>query len=352
MKPEVSIIVPVYNSEQYLNQCIDSLLNQTLNNIEIICVNDGSSDGSLRILKEYAARDSRIIIIDQPNQGVSVARNAGIKRIQGLYFMFVDSDDWLDESTCEEMYGAAISNNADCVMCSYVKEFSDHSVPNLIFDEDFFVWDKETVVSNFHRRLYGPIADELRHPESMDILVSPCMQLFKHSKYSEISFFDIREIGTFEDGLYQMDIYSNCDKFVYVGNTFYHYRKTNEDSITTSYKIGFVNKWMFLFEKMKRNIVQSKLSSEYKQALDNRICLSMIGLGLNQIKSDDGIINDAKALRKVLNTPQISEAFRRLDTSYFPVHWKLFFSLCKHGHALMLVLMLSTIEFLRKRVKK
>ena len=87
---QVSIIVPVYNVEKYLSKCLESLINQTLKDIEIICVNDGSTDNSLSILKEYANKDSRIKIIDKQNEGVSVARNTGIEVATGEYLMFVD----------------------------------------------------------------------------------------------------------------------------------------------------------------------------------------------------------------------------------------------------------------------
>lgn len=94
---KVSIIVPVYNVEKYLKRCLDSLVNQTLKDIEIICVNDGSTDGSLAILDEYVRNDDRIVVINQENSGQSVARNRGIDVAKGEYIGFVDSDDWVSE---------------------------------------------------------------------------------------------------------------------------------------------------------------------------------------------------------------------------------------------------------------
>ncbi len=111
--PLVSVIIPVYNVEQYLRQCLDSVVNQTLRNIEIICVNDGSTDGSLEILKEYAKDDSRIIVIDKENEGVSATRNKGIETARGEYIGFVDSDDWIDLNYYEVLYNAAKIQDAD-----------------------------------------------------------------------------------------------------------------------------------------------------------------------------------------------------------------------------------------------
>lgn len=117
--PEISIIIAVYNVEKYLRKCLDSLINQTFNNIEIICINDGSTDNSLKILKEYKAKDDRIIIVEQENQGPGVARNKGIDIAQGKYIMFVDPDDWLELNACELAYNQIEKNNNDFVIFDY-----------------------------------------------------------------------------------------------------------------------------------------------------------------------------------------------------------------------------------------
>src|SRR5215469_13757361 len=107
MQPIISIIIPVYNVEPYLRQCLDSVVNQTMRDIQIICVNDGSPDNSRAILQEYANRDSRIEIIDKPNGGQSSARNAAYPHIRGKYTLFVDSDDWIERDLCEKTYRKA-----------------------------------------------------------------------------------------------------------------------------------------------------------------------------------------------------------------------------------------------------
>lgn len=110
---KVSVIIPVYNTEKYLKSCLDSVIIQTLSDIEIICINDGSTDNSLTILEEYANKDDRIKIINQKNQGVSEARNNGIKFAKSDYFILLDSDDSIENTTCEKSYNAIKKNNAD-----------------------------------------------------------------------------------------------------------------------------------------------------------------------------------------------------------------------------------------------
>ena len=114
---KVSVVIPVYNVENYLSECLDSVINQTLKDIEIICVNDGSTDNSLAILKEYAQKDERIKIITQQNQGGAIARNNGLKKIIGEYVIFLDSDDVFDLTMLEKMYNRAVETSADVTVC-------------------------------------------------------------------------------------------------------------------------------------------------------------------------------------------------------------------------------------------
>lgn len=123
---KVSVIVPVYNVEKYLRQCLDSLVNQTLTDIEIICINDGSTDGSLAILEDYASKDKRIRLISQENQGQGVARNKGIELSSGEYIGFVDPDDWVEYGMFENLYKAAKVHNADLAEAMY-SEYYEYS---------------------------------------------------------------------------------------------------------------------------------------------------------------------------------------------------------------------------------
>ena len=118
---KVSIIVPVYNVEKFLEKCLNSLINQTLKDIEIICINDGSTDNSLNILKSFSEKDSRITIIDKQNEGLSVARNTGMNIAKGEYIGFVDSDDWVDLDFYEKLYNSAINNSADISTASIIR---------------------------------------------------------------------------------------------------------------------------------------------------------------------------------------------------------------------------------------
>ncbi len=158
--PKVSIIVPVYNVEEYLPKCLDSLVTQTLSDIEIICVNDGSTDNSLQILEQYARDDFRIKIVNQSNSGIGVVRNNALDLAQGEYIGFVDSDDWVSEKMFEILYSTAKKFDCDFVEESFYsfkngnvqkcditnlpvnKVFNSKDIENYIFSSPKVVWNK------------------------------------------------------------------------------------------------------------------------------------------------------------------------------------------------------------------
>lgn len=127
-KPKVSIIVPVYNVEKFLEKSMDSLINQTLDDIEIIAIDDGSTDSSLKILKEYEEKYNNIRVYTKENGGLSDARNYGLQYVQGEYVAFLDSDDYVDDTLYEKMYNQAIEKKADYVECDFIWEYPDKNI--------------------------------------------------------------------------------------------------------------------------------------------------------------------------------------------------------------------------------
>lgn len=149
---KVSIIVPIYNVENYLEKCLDSLTGQSLNDIEILAVNDGSTDSSLKILENYASKDPRIVVLDKENGGLSDARNYAFPYIHGEYVGFIDSDDYVDPKMYEVMYNRAIETSSDIVECNLHHTFDDyedteigrhiHDKKELIMNGRSVVWNK------------------------------------------------------------------------------------------------------------------------------------------------------------------------------------------------------------------
>ena len=156
---KISIIIPVYNSEDFLSQCLDSIIDQSLKEIEIICINDGSTDNSLNILEDYANKDKRIVIIDKVNEGTGKARNIAIEQASGEYLYFVDSDDWIEERTCENLYSISKKYNLDLLQTTsfnLIKESTEKTkITDFIEKHGYNVISGKEFSANNYTRSYA-----------------------------------------------------------------------------------------------------------------------------------------------------------------------------------------------------
>lgn len=235
---KVSIIIPVYNAEKYLDNCLNSVVNQTLSSIEIIIVNDGSNDASLSICEKYAIRDNRINIINKKNEGVSIARNTGIEFATGEYIMFVDSDDWIDLNMCEVMVNEIISKDADIVFCNHIKEYNDKSKREEFDSKREFIGNN-AVKSDIILPLIEEDDGDIHHKRAS--FRSPWGKLFKRSiiMNNNIRFNKNLIIG--EDFIFDLEYLKYCSRVSMDERNLYHYR-INEDSVLVRYK---ENPWRF-----------------------------------------------------------------------------------------------------------
>lgn len=150
----ISIIVPIYNVEKYLNKCIDSIINQTYKNIEIILINDGSEDNSGKICDKYAKEDSRIKVIHKKNGGLSDARNVGIDASQGDYIAFIDSDDWVDLYMIERLYNLIIQHKADIVQGDYIEVYDEDNILKNITKEEINFYNSNQMLEYLYGEKY------------------------------------------------------------------------------------------------------------------------------------------------------------------------------------------------------
>lgn len=341
---KVSIIIPVYNVAEYLPKCLESAVGQSYKNTEIICVDDGSTDSSPAILSEFAEKDSRIRIIHQENQGLSGARNTGISCATGDYIDFLDGDDWIDLHTIGQAVDAAEKNHADVVMWGYVREFPAGPSEKKIFDSDK-IFDKSQTKNLIQRRIVGLVGEELSNPENADAIVTAWGKLYRRDIITEnhIEFVDTKLIGT-EDALFNLYYFGFAEKSVFINKPFNHYRKDNETSLTKKYKPKLFSQWSLLYDKMQ-NYISGK-GEAFETAFYNRVCLSMIGLGLNELCNPGGASERIKNIKKILSSERYVEAYRRLDMSFFPIHWKLFFTLCRRRQSAGVYALLCAIQFM------
>lgn len=354
MKPKVSIVVPIFNVEAYLGRCLDSLLSQTMEDIEIIAVNDGSTDASLHILQQYADQDQRIVVINKENGGVSSARNEGIHAAQGDYIGFVDPDDWVDQEMYEAMYSEAMAEKADVVMCTYFREFGTHSKEKVFPLPEKVCYRQEEVQDNMLRRLIGPLKEEIANPEFLDAWGTVWSKLYRADiiRQNGLRFIDLQVIGTNEDSLFNIHAFYHIQKFVFMNKPYYHYWRVNNTSVTSGYKPDLKEKWFSLYDSIESFIADKQLPTEYASALNNRICLNMLGLGLNTISMSNqtSAIMKIRKMDTILKDHRIKQSFKQFDTAYCSMVWKVFYLCAKFRFTIGFYFMLLTIDRLRKMI--
>lgn len=348
--PTISIIVPVYNVEKYLEEALQSLINQTYHDLQIICIDDGSTDASPGILQEFAETDSRVEVHTQTNQGCSAARNLAMQKARGEYLMFVDADDWLDSEACERAVSLMEEEAADLVLWAYRKEYETHS-------EEVKVWQQKKVfgpsdMPQLRRRILGLTAEEMSHPELMDSIGTLWGKLYRRKLFiaNEIRFVDIDEIGSAEDVLANLYYTAYASKAVYIPNCLYHYRKTNTDSQTRRYRPRLQEQWQHLFRRMEDWREQFDASEAARSVLYNRMAYALVGLGLNELNSDKMPWKHLSCVKQLLHAGWYRRAASRLDLRHMAPHWKVFFCFAKYRLALFTYLILTVIKrILRKR---
>lgn len=231
----ISVIIPVYNTEIYLRECLDSVIAQTLYNIEIICINDGSMDNSLKILKEYQEKDKRIKIINQENMGLSEARNAGLKVATGEYVHFLDSDDlYLDNNCLNKMYSLARINSVDILFFNIVNFYE-------------FNHDEQYPIQAYRldsKKIYTGLEILKEFLLDETVASSCCYKMFKRNIFSKLGF--KRDIY-FEDGELLLRLLPMVARIMY-DKGYYMKIRERKSSITTSFKIAYLKSLEEIFK--------------------------------------------------------------------------------------------------------
>lgn len=227
--PKVSIIVPIYNVEKYLDRCMESLLNQTLKDIEIIMVDDGSPDNCPKMCDEYAKKDTRIKVVHKKNGGLADARNAGLDVAQGRFIAFVDSDDFVKTDMYEKLYSQAVKQNADTIYCGFYKYWSEDNIKEFRNVNEITIFEGDGISTLALDFVGSPISEKKDWKYEMSVW---------HSLYSNtviqqfhIRFRSEREILS-EDIVFQELYLPHTKKVVYVPEPYYYYCYNNTSSLT------------------------------------------------------------------------------------------------------------------------
>ncbi|WP_202117298.1 glycosyltransferase family 2 protein [Clostridium chromiireducens] len=214
LKINVSVIVPVYKTENYLEKCIHSIVNQNLDNIEIIIVNDGSPDNSENIIHKFSSKYSNIIYIKKENGGLSSARNMGLKYAKGEFIGFVDSDDYIDINMYSKMFNKAVKDNSDIVICDMKYDLKGKDISNNKF-EDFGILDRNETLLRYLNHTYFR-----SHAQN---------KIYKKELFNEVNF---PEGKLFEDMATFYKLLHRSNRVSFINEKLYYYNQGNEESIT------------------------------------------------------------------------------------------------------------------------
>ena len=352
MTEKITVIIPVYNVENYLNKCLDSIIKQTYKNLEIIVVNDGSTDNSGTICQEYAQKDDRIVYIEKENGGQSEARNMGLDRMTGAYVTFVDSDDWVEIDYVENLYKKITEYQADIAVGNYYS-----------FNEAEGMYYFHILGDSYYEKVYDNVSifDNLYESQQMKsfALISVWGKLYKADLLKHLRF-DIGKLG--EDGYLNQKIYLLAEKTIYLNKGLYAYRQREGSSSRT-----WTEKWMHaLVDAMSERITLlanmgyplEKHLAVYRQMLEGSLSNGKVS-GLGETPTYKEFEAKKHLLDKLEKTKKTQKKAIVLAANYAYVDQVLttIKSICYHNRSIRFYLINSDfpnewIKQLNKRLEK
>lgn len=307
MDIKVSVVMPVYNADRYLAKSIESMLSQTLKEIELILVNDGSKDNSLRICEEYKIKDNRVTVINKKNEGACIARNTGIEKARGKYIQLVDADDYIESNMLEEQYNLAEETNAEVVMCGM----------------KFDVYQKSGQVvtsESYYKDIVLKYQDDIK-PIFMDLFDNLLFN-YTHNKLYNAEFLKSNNLKFIEwlpidqDTNFNIDVFRKLNKLTISTKSYYHYVKTFDETIVTRYHANKFKVRTFRYDRLKQLLMdwdiyneenRKKLASMYIHHVIE--CIEMF----NHDKCSLSFKEKKQQIRNILDTEQVIECISVLD---------------------------------------
>ena len=321
----ISIIVPVYNVEKYLEECIISLINQTYKNIEIIIVNDGSTDSSSELCEKLARYDNRINVVNKENAGLGLARNTGLEYVNGKYVTFIDSDDFADVDLIEKLYNGIVLSGADTCIGGFKRVNDDGKI---LYEEVYknITYSENQVIDEFLIRILGS------SPEKSDsIRMSVWNVLFSVEiiKNNKLEFCSERTYIS-EDLIFDINYYQKSKKVCIIDSNSYNYR-VNNSSLTMKYRSDKFEKCKFMYNEVCSKIKTYSLRSEailrlQRQYFVNvRTCIAQENIKISKLSYNDAIKN----IDMICNDKQLQTIIKEYPKNKIGIKQCIFLNLIK-----------------------
>lgn len=302
---KVSIIMPVFNSAKYLRQTLDSVVNQTFHDFELIAVNDGSTDNSEEILNEYKEKIEHFTIVNQLNSGVSSARNKGIDLANGKYISFLDSDDLLHKDYLKTLYEIADNNYCDIVICEYYLYYDKMNILNENIEG--------TIISENLVKKYGNKAFEYVMKQGFG--TSPCIKLYKKEILNHYSiYFDIKS-NFGEDMFFNWKLFLVSKSIIQIPYKLYGYRQ-NMNGATSKYHSHLFENYMREFSNLRKFAEKSNVDTEQLEiSIQCNLAQRIISFLRMDIRYPGNLFQKYKEVKNTVNRPEVQHAVNIYETN-------------------------------------
>lgn len=342
---KISIIVPVYNAEKYLEECLDSLIEQTYKNIEIILIDDGSTDKSACICDEYAEKDKRVKILHQKNSGVSVARNKGLDKHTGDYVMFVDSDDWIEPNTCEILINKITAEKKDLLIYNYYLERKNFSEKN----SDFMCDNDVNFLQKIQAKLLAPTIN-IENIKCNGISLA-CTKIISSKILKKSRFLFEGKKALFEDGLFYYLLFEENINVGIVNEHLYHYRIIST-SATHAYNESILYITDTIIDTVESVRKNHKNDSLYEEAFAIRKLhnlLYILNLNINNKKGNLKFFERVKAIKKEAQRKPYKSIYNIIDNKNLNKKLRVYYFLFKHKLYLILLIVNSMETIIKSK---
>ena len=322
---DISVIVPVYNVEDLLPRCIESIMAQTKKSLEIILVDDGALDGSGAICDKYAKKDERIRVIHKPNGGLTSAWKAGAEIAKGRYLGFVDSDDWIDEDMYKRMWESACEYNSDMVVCGLVFDYEDTSIP------------KRNEISNFDKEYYSRKDLEELFPKLINDgrffgrMLQPARvtKLYRRELVERNMVLCKEEVTVGEDMQLTLPVILEAKSLSVVKDFYPYHYWFNQKSMTGKFDPNYLEKIKIMDKRMKEISAEKDIFDFEPQFTNDFLGLAVIGLKNGVIRNTEGKESALAIIKKYCEDEMVVEALATHTMDKLPITIKVFLMLMK-----------------------
>lgn len=347
--PFVSIIVPVYNVFPYIEKCLETLTVQSLKNIEIILIDDGSTDASGQICDQYAEKYDNIKIIHSKNSGLGISRNRGLEIARGEYVGFVDSDDFVSGDMFEILYKNAKQNNADISYCEWQRFVREDMVAeNKELKQQLQIWSGKTDIRRYLLNRIG-LPPESTEDNFYGAVV--CGGIFKRKVIEEYGIRFVSErLFIAEDIIFDIDIINHCETIVHCDAVLYFYRY-NPSSLTTTYRSDRYEMNIILYHEMYRHLTRDFLQTECFDSM-SRYLLTFARIGIIQevfFIKENGRACARRNIKKICNSKELQEVLRKYPFRKLPRKYKYLCFLEKKKFAFLILFLTEYFYVKRKK---